>query len=549
MSTISVNAEQLNEDQSRRFDYFFMEACRMKMQGEFQKAGEMFQNCLTINPNSAVSHFEIGKLLLMAGNEKEALNFLKRAAVLNPKNEWYQIYLAGIYEHANQFPQAINIYSQLHTDYPSKTEYIYHLGDLYTKTKQYLKAVEVYDELEKQEGLDEALVLEKQRLYLMAGEEKKALKELEKLLDEYPKDERYQIMLGDYYMNTNNTKKAKQAYDKAYSMDKENGYLHLSLSSYYENLNEKEKALSELKTAFKSQEVPYQQKMQILLQYMMSATEDSTLNPTIDELTDVVKKQYPEESNTYYFYANFLLDDSTRTSDAVDNLEKTVKLDPSNEEAWKQLVQIAFSDMDSKKVLEYSQEAQMGGIKNPLILLYGGISAHQLKKLDIAKSSLQDAIDITPDNNSLKPHLLGSMGDVYYDLGNSKQAFECYEAALALDAHNAYVLNNYAYYLSEKDSLLTKAEQMSARCIDLEPGNATFLDTYAWILYKRNNVLLAKFYMEKAIHNIDEDSDVLFDHYGDILYANGDLEQAKIYWQKAIDAGGDEDIIGIKLNQ
>lgn len=44
---------------------------------------------------------------------------------------------------------------------------------------------------------------------------------------------------------------------------------------------------------------------------------------------------------------------------------------------------------------------------------------------------------------------------------------------------NIGCLNNYAYYLSEKEIYLDKAEQMSFRAIKAEPKNATYLDTYA----------------------------------------------------------------------
>lgn len=549
MSVLPMSANELSEEDGRKFDYFFMEACRLKMKGDFQKSGEMFQNCLKIDPQSAVSHFELGKLLLMTGNENDALNFLKRAAVLNPKNDWYQVYLAGVHEHAKQFHQAIEVYEGLRKYHPAKVEYYYHLGDLYTKTKQFTKAVAVYDELEAQEGMDEALILEKQRLYLLAGDEKNALKELKRLLSKYPKEARYQIMLGDYYVNIEDNKKAMKAYDKAASLDPENGFLHMSLSAYYDKLGDQENAQKELKLAFLSKEIVYEQKMQILLQYMMMASNEKIHDPAVQELTTVLKTEYPDEPNTYFFYANYLIQDTAMTAIVVENLTTVVALDEANEDAWMQLIQLAFGEEDFTKVIDYTQDAELGGVKTPHIYFYRGIAAQQLKDLATAKVSFEEGVNITGDDNPLKPQMLGSLGDVHYELKDSKQAFGYYEAALALDAHNVMVMNNYAYYLSEEDTLLAKAETMSAKCIELEPGNPTYLDTYAWILYKRNNFLLAKFYMGQAISNVGEDNDVLYDHYADILFANGDKEEALEYWQKAIDAGGDEAVLREKMEQ
>lgn len=549
LSILPTQATTLSSEDSRKFDYFFMEACRLKMQGNFPESGEMFKNCLQINEKSAIAHFEFGKLLLMTGDENNALTFLKQAVLLNQTNDWYQVYLAGVFEHAKQLHQAIEVYEGLRRNNPTKLDYIYHLGDLYTKTKQFVKAVEVYDLIEKQEGMDEALILEKQRLYLLAGEKKKALAELNRLLDKHPKEARYQILLGDHYINVDEFKKAKKAYDKASSLDKENGYLHLSLSNYYDKIGEKKNAMNEVETAFKSKDVAYQQKMQILLQFMMMSAQDSSMLAPVENLTEVLKEAYPDEAGTYFFYANLFIDDTTKQALVFENLEKSVKLDPSNQDAWMQLIQLSFGNEDFEKVITYTDDALLSEIKTPYMYFYRGIAAQQTKDFETAKEAFANGVEITEDNNPLKPQLLGSLGDVNYELKKPNEAFTYYDKALALDPHNVLVMNNYAYYLSENDTLLAEAEAMSAKCIELEPGNPTYLDTYAWILYKRNNLLLAKFYMEKAVHNIGEANNILYDHYADILFANGDKEEALIYWQKAIDTGGDEEALKAKMRK
>ncbi len=544
-----LDAKDIKEEDSRKFDYFLMEANRLKMKGEYQKAAEMYQNCMQIDPESAVSHFELGKILLMAGDEQNALNLLRKAAALNPRNDWYKVYLAGVFEHGQKYPQAIEVYEALRKYNSSKVEYYYRLGDLYTKTKQYPEAIAVYDEVEKLEGLDEAVVMEKQRLYMLAGDPKGALKEINRLIDKYPKEARYQIVLGDYYVNIENFKKAKKAYHKAYALDEDNGFLHMSLSVYYEQIGDSISSQKELEMAFTSKEIAYEQKMQILLQYMMMATQGKASKKAVDGLTTVLKVNYPEESNTYFFYANFLLEDTSKTELVVENLNKVVELDVANEDAWMLLIQLAFQEEDFSKVLRLTGDAELGGMHSPRLYFYRGIAAHQLKEIELAQLAYEAGVKLAEDEDPLKAQLLGSLGDVYYELQNSEKAFATYEAALALDGHNAMVLNNYAYYLSEEDTLLEKAESMSAKCIELEPGNPTFLDTYAWILFKRNSLLLAKFYMGQAIHNVDEDNDVLFDHYGDILWANDDKEKAREYWQKAIDAGGDKDLLKVKIER
>jgi tetratricopeptide (TPR) repeat protein len=549
MMILPAHASDLSEEDSRKFDYYFIEACRLKMQGNFPESGEMFKNCLQVDETSAVAHFEFGKLLLMTGDENNAITFLKQAFLLNPTNEWYQVYLAGVFEHAKKGHQAIAIYEGLKNQYPAKLEYYYHLGDLYTTSNQYLKAVEVYDAIEKQEGVDEALTLEKQRLYLLAGEKKKALAEVMSLVNEHPKEARYLLLLGDYYLAIEDLKKAKKAYDKASVIDNDNGYLHLSLSNYFLFAEDNVQSQEEMKLAFASPDVVYEQKMQILLRVMMTAAQDTSFTPIVEELTELLKDTHPDEASTYFFYANLFIEDTTKRDIVIENLEQVVTLDPSNEEAWMQLIRLSFDIKDFEQVIAYTDDALLSELKTSYIYFYRGIAAQQQKDYTTAQEAFANGVEVTPDDNGLKPQLLGSLGDIYYELKDAPKAFENYEAALALDNNNVMVMNNYAYYLSEHDTLLARAETMSAHCIDLEPGNPTYLDTYAWILYKRNNLLLAKFYMEKAIHNIGEENDVLYDHYAEILYANDEKEEAIEFWQKSIDAGGDENAIMLKINQ
>lgn len=60
-------------------------------------------------------------------------------------------------------------------------------------------------------------------------------------------------------------------------------------------------------------------------------------------------------------------------------------------------------------------------------------------------------------------------------------------------------MNNYAYYLSEMEIQLDKAEEMISNVIQLEPSNATYLDTYAWVLFKRGKYMEALFIIEQAM--------------------------------------------------
>lgn len=119
--------------------------------------------------------------------------------------------------------------------------------------------------------------------------------------------------------------------------------------------------------------------------------------------------------------------------------------------------------------------------------------------------------------------------DVYHEQGKESVTFEIYERILKLNPDYAPVLNNYAYYLSEKGKKLRKALKMSRRTVELEPDNATYLDTYGWILYLLKRPEEAKPYFKRAMIYGGKDSSVILEHYSKVLEALGENELAIYY--------------------
>ena len=145
--------------------------------------------------------------------------------------------------------------------------------------------------------------------------------------------------------------------------------------------------------------------------------------------------------------------------------------------------------------------------------------------------------------------LYAMMGDMLHIEGMDAQAYEAYDSCLQWKPNHIGCLNNYAYYLSENDADLEKAERMSYQTIIEEPENATFLDTYAWILFKRERYAEAKEYIDKALSHLESDQNAtIVEHAGDIYALNGEMDKAVEYWKRAIKEGGDAKILRKKIN-
>ena len=133
------------------------------------------------------------------------------------------------------------------------------------------------------------------------------------------------------------------------------------------------------------------------------------------------------------------------------------------------------------------------------------------------------------DDPEVISELYGIEGDAWYHMGSEKAAFSRYKLALKFNPENLSVLNNYAYFLSERKSNLKKAAAMSLVTVTREPDNATYLDTYGWILYLQGKYSEAKPYFKHAMIYGGKDSATILSHYAAVLEALGEKDLAKYY--------------------
>src|SRR4030095_16461157 len=92
---------------------------------------------------------------------------------------------------------------------------------------------------------------------------------------------------------------------------------------------------------------------------------------------------------------------------------------------------------------------------------FSGYSNMRMKKYDEAVKFLSKAVDIGTGDKKFLAQMYSDLGDSYYYLKNNHASDSCYELALVFDPSNAYVLNNYSYFLSLRSEKLDEAEKMA----------------------------------------------------------------------------------------
>ena len=204
--------EELSAAQQRKFDYYFYEGLKLKQDGKYDAAYDLFNYCLEIDSTAAPVLYELSSFYVQMDKADRAVEMLRRAVQDEPENFTYQMALANVSRNLGMFTEAAEQYEKLAREYPEKPELYYYLGESRTQEGELGKAIEAYDALENIMGMNEALSMQKFKLYASLNEEDKAFAEIEKLAAKYPGEARYQLLIGDLYLEKKEHDKALKAY-------------------------------------------------------------------------------------------------------------------------------------------------------------------------------------------------------------------------------------------------------------------------------------------------------------------------------------------------
>jgi len=543
-------ADYLTPEERRKYDYFFLEATKLKEKEEYDAAFELYHHCLEIDPNAASALYEISQFYLYLKQTDTALANMQKAVALNPDNFWYKQSLATLYQSKGDVKSAIDIYEDMAKQFSSRIEPLYMLIDLYTRTKDYPMVIRSLERLEEKDGKSEQISMEKFRIYFSMGEDKKAFNEIENLAKEYPHDMRYLSLLGDVYMNNGKQQEAYDTYQKVLSIEPDNALAMMSLVNYYDKTGQEEKYRNQLDDILLNKKVDSTTKLNIMRQLIIQSEHTDRDSTKIINMFEAMLEEDKEDDQTPMLYFQYLASKGME-KETIPVLNRILEIDPENTPARLQLLSYALEETSYEDVIRISETAILYTPETLEFYYYLSLAYYQTDRKEEALEVLKKGIDQITENSNpvLVGALFGMTGEIYHTKGMKSEAFAAYDSALVHNPEDNMTMNNYAYYLSLERTDLDKAEEMSYKTIKAEPTNETFLDTYAWILFEKKRYPEAKIYIDEAMKNGGNESDVVVEHCGDIYYMNGENEEAVKYWLQSREMGNESETLKKKIEQ
>ena len=539
---IPKQEQRLNDNDLRRYQYFYLEAIRQEGLGNYPEAFELYRHCLEIDSLASESHFAISGFYSSINKDSLALYHLKKAYSLDPKNDEFAERLGQYYLSQNMIEEGTRVYERLADMCHDRSDFLDVLTRIYQYKKDYPKMLETLNRLEEAEGQSENLTLSKMQVYSSMGDEKGAYEELSRLVKRHPNDLNYKVMMGNWLLANSRKDEALKAYKSVLKEEPWCPQAQMSLMDYYRTTGNSEEADTLLYRILENPETEAQTRISLMRQVVADNEQsggDSTRILNIFSRILSLPQQTSDMAEMHVAYMNYK---HMPTDSILSGLNRVLAINPENIGARLQRLDIMWRDTIDENVIAECEKAIDYTPEETALYYYLGLAkylnkdeAGALKALRKGATTIKEE---TPKEISSRIYMI--TGDILHSMNKSEEAYAAYDSCLNINPNEISCLNNYAYYLSEENRDLKRAEQMSYKTIKAEPENTTYLDTYAWILYMQKRYEEARIYIDQALKNDStETSSVIWEHAGDIYIRLGLKSDASNYWQKAIDSGAD----------
>lgn len=540
-------AKLLPEEQQIAFDTHFINGNRYLMLKMPDEAVKEFKEALRINPNEATTNYLLAQVYLQKGLLTDAETYALKSTLIDKENTWYKKNLAEIYRQQKQYKKGAEVYAYLYQKEPKNLNYLYDATYLYVMGNQLSSALKLLQQGEKIVGINEDIIKQKQSIFLAQGKPQKAITEMQKLTTAFPKNTRYMGLLADLYLNAGKEKEADELYNQILAIEPDNGYALLALADGLRNQKRFNEWFDYTLKAIKSQSVDTKTKLKVVVECITGKEFGAKQNEKSMELAQALAVAEFDESAVWVLLGDMYAQQNNLKI-AHEQYQKALKIDPSNFQIWQQLVYSATELGDQQIVLNDCVAALEVFPNEPMFYTYYTFSAYQLKQYQKCIEMAKKGIEVSSEQQNYTIQLYATIGDAAYHIKQFATSDSAYESALLIDPNNAYVLNNYAYFLSLRKTNLARAEEMSQKSIELEPRNSSYYDTYGWVLFNGKKYTEARVQLEKSLVITPKNAEVL-DHYGDVLYFLGDINAALLQWTKAKEYGVENPLIDKKIKE
>ncbi|MDD3740184.1 MAG: tetratricopeptide repeat protein, partial [Bacteroidales bacterium] len=530
------------------FNFYFLEANKQKILGNFEEALQNYQMALKIDENQASVYFEIAGILNLARDYSGALKYANKAVELDKaKNKYYLLLLAVVYQNNNLFDDAIKTYNNIIKLEPTNVYYYFELSDILLQQNKVEEAIKILNKAEQHFGIVDYISLEKEKCYHILKDNQSALQEIIKLSEAFPENQRFKTILAESYITVHDYSAAKKIFEELEKTEIQEGIIYFSMADFFRLIKDYEKMFSSLEKGYIKDDVDPEIKIKMTLSLLDNFGNDPFFVSRIENLLNILTSSYPDNLTIRALNSDFYIFKEDYKS-AQNEYNFILSRDKNKYELWKQALYVDYLLFDMQSMYIRSKEA-VELYPNVLeFYRYYIISAYSTENYNDVIEAVDYASILSVSDQVLLIEFLNMQADSYHKLGKHHKSDSVFDLILYKDAENLAALNNYSYFLATRNENIDKALEMSTKLIELSDNVPNYLDTHAWVLFKKEEYEKALNYISMAIE-IDGENATFYEHKGDILFKTGDTEQAIKFWISASEKGNGSELLEQKIKQ
>jgi tetratricopeptide (TPR) repeat protein len=522
---------QLDYQTKKKFQHYYYEASKQKILGNSDEALLLFEKALKADPRSHASMYQLANVYYGKKQLQGAIYWAEKAVEANPDfNFWYYGQLGQFYNRGKDFDKSAKIFEFMIKQEPHKRSNYAEASNQYFNAGALKSALNVLNKYQEKFGVDEVSARKIEGIYFRMSKPENAIKAIQRLVEQDPENMKYLGLLSETYKVAKQPNMKVEVLNRMLSIEPTNGYAHFALAEYFRKQGKRDLSYDHLKKAFFDIKLDIKQKLNVLGSFMMMVSVSPEIRKQAEELTGIIIKVHPTDPMGYIALSDIQFADLDFENSRL-NLRHALALDPSDPKVWQKLLLIDDKLENHQAIVTDSKDAIELFPNQLVFILYNAYSNLILEEYADAIESANYGLEISI-NKADKIQFLNILADAYNKLKEFNKSDEAFKSLFELNPKDELALNNYAYYLAERNENLEFALEMIESARALDSSNPLYLDTHAWVLYRLKRYEEARNMLEQALKQQPNEYEINF-HFGQVLIALGQVEQGNIYIKKS----------------
>lgn len=501
----------------------YIRALDLQDEGETAKALEAFERVLTVDPGEIDLATRVAFLLTEQGDYPRAIDILKDAVKVQPKEPEPYLQLAYIYaKYLKKTAPAIRYAEEAIKLSPDEINGYQRLAEVQLAARDRSAALRTLDRAARVETHVPAFWTQLGKLYLALhsqGDKTPKPEELEKVnvvfrkaLTLAPNDASVLTDAADYFAASQQVQEAIPLYLRVLELQPNDSNAREKLATGFMLTNQRGKAIGMLQEIIQQHPEKYQ---------------------PYELLGRVL-----EEDAKALVQAKKLDEAKAEFAKAAANFEQSLLINPTQVDNYVHLAELLLARLrDNERAVRVLGEARRRFPNTPQITYLLAIALREAGQVQAAVTTFEETLHESEDTGREigNDRFFFEYGAAAERAGLYDKAAELFKRSIELDPADAAQAYNYLGFMwVDQNSHLDEAEVYIRRALDGDPENGAYLDSLGWLYYRQGKYDQALTELLRAVEALKEDDPTVLDHLGDTYARLNQTAKSLEYWQKAL---------------